>query len=96
MLKNADAIRSYNQQSIGLLETFANHLLNEEVVDVGLKQQLSRFISDLHTSNFSLFATSNHLQKGLELFGMILEKCASAGLDDPRDNVETNSTDQLS
>lgn len=91
ILENADAIKHYNLQTFNLLESFANQMLNLDSSSVQLKQDTSEFISQLHSSNFTLFSSLEVLTRCFDIFKQLLDE---SGNPVPSDSSQENAINQ--
>lgn len=72
ILKNADALRSFNHKALSQLESLASQILNDDDSSIEIKQSTNQFISELNTSNLSLESVINHIQAGIALVADLL------------------------
>ena len=80
VLKNADAIRAFSQQSAGLLESLGNTLLNDSLTNIELKQKASQFINGINARNLSLTQIADHLESAVALITEILQQLNNASV----------------
>lgn len=78
ILKNADAIHSFNYQAIGQLETLANQIINDSETSVEIKQDINQFITDINTTNMSLESVITHIKTAVHLFSTLFDDLKGA------------------
>lgn len=74
ILKNADALRSFNHQALSQLESLANQIINDDAASIEIKQSVNQFISELNTSGLSLESVIKHIQAGISLVSEMLQQ----------------------
>lgn len=74
ILKNVDALRSFNHKAVSQLESAASQILNDSNSSIEIKQRLNQFISEISSSNLSLETVITHLQSGISLFSMLIDE----------------------
>lgn len=93
ILKNADALRSFNHQAISQLESMASQILNGSKSSVEIKQNLNQFISEINTTSLSLESVIKHIQTAIKLFSTLLGELKSENRE--FDPSPTDATQQL-
>ena len=89
ILKNVDALRSFNHKAVSQLESAASQILNDSNSSIEIKQRLNQFISEISSSNLSLETVITHLQSGIHLFMLIDESRGKTSESAPKINDVT-------